>query len=90
MGIVVIGGLTLSTFLTLLIVPAGFSLADGFENRVGPWLRARLLTYKPGDDTRPHGTGEQGAEPDLPFPGLPGGAKPISARRLPPGAEPAE
>ncbi len=53
MGMVVIGGLILSTLLTLLIVPAGFSLADGIEKRVGPWLRARLLTYKPGDDRRP-------------------------------------
>ncbi len=84
MGIVVIGGLILSTLLTLLIVPAGFSLADGFEKRVGPWLRARLLTYKPGDDTRPHGE----PEPDLPFPGLPGQAIPV--RRLPPGTQPAE
>lgn len=50
MGIVVIGGLLLSTLLTLLIVPAGFSLADSFERRVGPWLRARMLTYKPGDE----------------------------------------
>jgi hypothetical protein len=45
-----------------------------------------MLTYKPGDDTRPHGAGA----PDLPFPGLPGKAKPIPARRLPPGSEPAE
>ncbi|MDP5103397.1 MAG: efflux RND transporter permease subunit, partial [Erythrobacter sp.] len=43
MGIVVIGGLVLSTLLTLLIVPAGFSLADGFEKRVGPTLRSKLL-----------------------------------------------
>ena len=50
MGIVVIGGLTVSTLLTLVIVPAGFSLADGFERRAGPWLRNRMLTYKPGDD----------------------------------------
>ena len=49
MGTVVIGGLILSTMLTLLIVPAGFSLADGFEKRVGPSLRNRLLTYRPGD-----------------------------------------
>lgn len=83
MGIVVIGGLVLSTLLTLLIVPAGFSLADGFEKRVGPWLRSRMLTYKPGDDTRPHGE----PEPDLPYPGKPSA---IPARRLPPGAEPAE
>ncbi|PKP95120.1 MAG: transporter [Alphaproteobacteria bacterium HGW-Alphaproteobacteria-14] len=84
MGIVVIGGLVLSTLLTLLIVPAGFSLADGFEKRIGPWLRSRLLTYKPGDDRRPQ------VAPDQPFPGLPGGTKPTSARRPPPGAEPAE
>ncbi|MCB2087826.1 MAG: efflux RND transporter permease subunit [Sphingomonadaceae bacterium] len=59
MGIVVIGGLILSTLLTLVIVPAGFSLADGFEKRVGPWLRKRFLTYKPGDE---HRTGLAGAE----------------------------
>ena len=56
MGIVVIGGLILSTLLTLLIVPAGFSLADGFEKACRPrGLRERMLTYKPGDDTRPAG-----------------------------------
>ncbi len=91
MGIVVIGGLVLSTLLTLLIVPAGFSLADSFEKRVGPWLRARMLTYKPGDENDPLGmpeyAGAYGAEPDLPFPGL---AKSIPVRRAPPGAEPAE
>jgi multidrug efflux pump subunit AcrB len=42
MAVTVIGGLILSTLLTLLIVPAGFSLADGFERRVGPWLRAKI------------------------------------------------
>jgi multidrug efflux pump subunit AcrB len=54
MGITVIGGLLLSTLLTLIIVPAGFSLADGFEKRVGPWLRERFLTYRPE-----HGSGRQ-------------------------------
>ena len=66
MGTVVIGGLILSTLLTLLIVPAGFSLADGFEKRAGPWLRNRLLTYKDGDDVRPHpadGSAQPGVEP---------------------------
>ncbi|WP_066826748.1 efflux RND transporter permease subunit [Sphingomonas mali] len=53
MGIVVIGGLILSTALTLLIVPASFSLAIGIEEWAGPWLRRVLLTYRPGDDTRP-------------------------------------
>ncbi len=66
MGMVVIGGLILSTLLTLLIVPAGFSLADGVEKRVGPWLRTRMLTYTPGDENRPLGP----ATPDLPYPGL--------------------
>jgi multidrug efflux pump subunit AcrB len=42
MGIVVIGGLIMSTLLTLLIVPAAFSLAVGFENRIAPWLRRTL------------------------------------------------
>ena len=47
MGTVVIGGLLLSTALTLLIVPAAFSLADGVEKRLGPKLRRSLLTYEP-------------------------------------------
>lgn len=50
MGITVIGGLLLSTLLTLLIVPALFSLALGMERRVGPWLGRKLLTFRPGDD----------------------------------------
>ena len=50
MGIVVIGGLILSTILTLVIVPASFSLAVGVERWVGPRLGRRLLTYRPGDD----------------------------------------
>ena len=50
MGTVVIGGLIVSTLLTLLIVPAGFSLADGLEKRVGPWMRRNLLTYRTDDD----------------------------------------
>jgi len=50
MGTVVIGGLVLSTVLTLLIVPAGFSLADGLEKRLGPWLGRKLLSYEKGDD----------------------------------------
>jgi multidrug efflux pump subunit AcrB len=43
MGITVIGGLIVSTLLTLLIVPATFSMAVGIEEHVGPWL-ARKLT----------------------------------------------
>ena len=59
MGTVVIGGLTLSTMLTLLIVPAGFSLADGLEKRMGPWLRKRFLTYHP---VHSHAPLDRGAE----------------------------
>ncbi len=61
MGTTVIGGLLLSTILTLVIVPAGFSLADSFEKRVGPWLRNRFLTYRPGDD-RGHASATAPAE----------------------------
>ncbi|MDE2562883.1 MAG: efflux RND transporter permease subunit [Sphingomonadales bacterium] len=54
MGIVVIGGLALSTLLTLLIVPAGFSLADGLEKRLGPWLARNVL----GQDGAAHARAE--------------------------------
>jgi multidrug efflux pump subunit AcrB len=65
MGTVVIGGLILSTLLTLLIVPAGFSLTDGLEKRMGPWLRKMFLTYSPEDahEARYPGPGEAGAVP---------------------------
>jgi hypothetical protein len=52
MAVTVIGGLTLSTLLTLLIVPAGFSLADSFEKRMGP-IFGRVLTYKGPQDHGP-------------------------------------
>ncbi|RIV76062.1 efflux RND transporter permease subunit [Pelagerythrobacter aerophilus] len=81
MGTVVIGGLIMSTLLTLLIVPAGFSLADGLEKRLGPWLRGRLLTYRPGDESR--------APAPPPEPG-PDGEPVPATRRPPPGPYPAE
>jgi multidrug efflux pump subunit AcrB len=62
MGTVVIGGLVLSTLLTLLIVPAAFSLADGFEKRLGPKLRQMFLTYEP----------EHGRAANFPFDPPPG------------------
>ncbi len=43
MGITVMGGLILSTVLTLVLVPGTFSLALGIEERVGPKLK-RWLT----------------------------------------------
>jgi multidrug efflux pump subunit AcrB len=49
MGITVIGGLILSTLLTLVIVPASFSIADDVERWLGKRL-GRFLTFKPGDD----------------------------------------
>jgi multidrug efflux pump subunit AcrB len=55
MGIVVIGGLIVSTILTLLIVPATFSLALGIEQRVGPWLGYWLTNHGEVEMTeRPH------------------------------------
>jgi multidrug efflux pump subunit AcrB len=54
MGVVVIGGLILSTLLTLLIVPAGFSLADSIEKRLGGFFSRNLLTYRKGDDGQEH------------------------------------
>ena len=53
MAVTVMGGLTLSTVLTLLIVPATFSLAVGAEEWIGPRLGRRLLSYQPGDEDGP-------------------------------------
>ncbi|MWU10177.1 AcrB/AcrD/AcrF family protein, partial [Escherichia coli] len=53
MSVTVIGGLILSTVLTLLIVPSSFSLALGIERAIGSKLGRRLLTYRPGDDGSP-------------------------------------
>jgi multidrug efflux pump subunit AcrB len=64
MGTVVIGGLILSTLLTLIIVPAGFSLADGVEKRIGPRLRRLFLTYDPEEVARSRRAGQ--GRPDTP------------------------
>ena len=37
-----------------MIVPAGFSLADSIEKRLGGFFSRNLLTYRKGDDTKPH------------------------------------
>ncbi len=52
MAIAVIGGLLLSTVLTLVIVPAAFTLADDVEQKLGPLFK-RLFTNG----------GEAGSEP---------------------------
>ncbi|HEY0044168.1 MAG TPA: efflux RND transporter permease subunit [Allosphingosinicella sp.] len=61
MGITVIGGLILSTVLTLLIVPASFSLALGVEKWLGKHFR-RLITYKGIEDHGPAPVAPQPAE----------------------------
>ena len=61
MGTVVIGGILLSTLLTLIIVPAGFSLAAGVEKRLGPKLRKRM-TSGPDAVAPPPAAGLQPAE----------------------------
>jgi multidrug efflux pump subunit AcrB len=57
MAITVIGGLILSTILTLVIVPASFSLADDVEKWLGHRL-GKLVTHK----AAPHGPAPQPAE----------------------------
>jgi multidrug efflux pump subunit AcrB len=51
MGVAVIGGLILSTILTLVIVPASFSLAIGFEDRLAPKIGRWFTTG--GKNARP-------------------------------------
>jgi multidrug efflux pump subunit AcrB len=60
MGITVIGGLIVSTFLTLVLVPGTFSLALGAEQRSAPFLR-RWLTNG-GKDAPVPGAAAQPAE----------------------------
>jgi hypothetical protein len=52
MAVVVIGGLLLSTVLTLVLVPASFSLADSFEKWLTPKF-GRIITYKGHKDHGP-------------------------------------
>lgn len=52
MAIAVIGGLITSTALTLVIVPAAFTIIDDFERWLGPRF-GRMLTSKPGASTAP-------------------------------------
>jgi multidrug efflux pump subunit AcrB len=64
MAISVIGGLTLSTLLTLLIVPAGFTLADDLEQWLGPRM-SRLFTNggeAASAPAKPTAAGPQAAE----------------------------
>jgi multidrug efflux pump subunit AcrB len=61
MGTVVIGGLIVSTVLTLLIVPASFSLAAGLEQWLAPKF-GKLLTYKGVQDHGPAPLAPQPAE----------------------------
>jgi multidrug efflux pump subunit AcrB len=55
MGIVVIGGLVMSTALTLMIVPAGFSLAVGAES----WLAPRMKRWFTNNEGAKVPTAEQ-------------------------------
>jgi Cu/Ag efflux pump CusA len=52
MGVTVIGGLLLSTVLTLVLVPGTFSLALGLEQRLGPRM-SRWFTTGGKDATPP-------------------------------------
>ena len=52
MGIVVIGGLIMSTALTLVIVPASFSIAVGIEEWLAPRLK-RWFTNNEGATNKP-------------------------------------
>ncbi len=45
MAVTIIGGLILSTILTLVLVPAGYSLSDDFENWLAPRLGRALTTH---------------------------------------------
>jgi multidrug efflux pump subunit AcrB len=58
MAIAVIGGLLLSTVLTLLMVPAGFSLADDIERKLAPRLKRWLMGEEEPLPTAPRPQGQ--------------------------------
>jgi multidrug efflux pump subunit AcrB len=49
MGIAIIFGLTISTFLTLVVVPTAYSFLEYWTNRVGDWARAKTGWGKKGN-----------------------------------------
>lgn len=59
MAIAVIGGLITSTALTLVIIPAVFTVVDDLERRAGPWFR-RVLTTKGEAAAEGEGLGAKG------------------------------
>jgi Cu/Ag efflux pump CusA len=58
MAVAVIGGLLTSTLLTLVIVPAAFTLVDDIERWIGPKV-ARAIAARPTKTTvvKPHTAG---------------------------------
>jgi multidrug efflux pump subunit AcrB len=62
MGIVVIGGLIVSTALTLIIVPAGFSIAVSVEEWLAPRMK-RWFTNNEGTTAKLPGTLDPGVTP---------------------------
>jgi multidrug efflux pump subunit AcrB len=44
MGVAIIFGLTISTFLTLIMVPTAYSFLEYWTNRVGAWFKRLLKT----------------------------------------------
>jgi HAE1 family hydrophobic/amphiphilic exporter-1 len=66
MAIAVIGGLLTSTVLTLVVVPAVFTILDDFERWLAP-RASRLLAPPPGTVS-----GEGGAALPPPAPSAPG------------------
>jgi hypothetical protein len=70
MATAVIGGLLTSTVLTLVAVPAVFTLLDDFERWLAP--RASKLLAPPPGSVGGEGAGPAGASPAHPPPGAPG------------------
>ena len=77
MGVVVIGGLLLSTLLTLVLVPASFSLADSFEKWLGAEVPPLVITYRRQAGPRPASRAASRRSKALTGGGYPPGPPPV-------------